>query len=206
MNFSNDSFIRTTEEKHIKSCQKIWKKLLINGNIYLDKYSGWYAVRDEAFFSRSEIVDGKAPSGAPVEWVEEPSYFFNLSKWEQKLLDFYETNKDFISPKSRRNEVISFVKSGLKDLSISRTSFSWGVKVPNDENHIMYVWLDALTNYLSACEYSNEDTDDFFKDFGLQIFIWLGKILLDFMQFIGCISHGSRLAFTKKSICTWLVD
>ena len=137
MNFSNDSFIRTTEEKHIKSCQKIWEKLLSNGNIYLDKYSGWYAVRDEAFFSESEIVDGKAPSGASVEWVEEPSYFFNLSKWEQKLLDFYESNKDFISPKSRRNEVISFVKSGLKDLSISRTSFSWGGNVPNDKTHIM---------------------------------------------------------------------
>ena len=180
MNFSNDSFIRTTEEKHIKSCQKIWEKLLSNGNIYLDKYSGWYAVRDEAFFLESEIVDGKAPSGAPVEWVEEPSYFFNLSKWEKKLLEFYESNKDFISPKSRRNEVISFVKSGLKDLSISRTSFSWGVKVPNDKNHIMYVWLDALTNYLSACEYSNEKNDEVFKKFWPADIHMVGKDIIRF--------------------------
>ena len=180
MNFSNDSFIRTTEEKHIKSCKKIWKKLQNNGNIYLDKYSGWYSIRDEAFFSETEIVDGKAPSGAPVEWVEEPSYFFNLSKWEQKLLQFYENNKDFISPKSRRNEVISFVKSGLKDLSISRTSFSWGIKVPNDKNHIMYVWLDALTNYLSACEYSNEGNDEVFKKFWPADIHMVGKDIIRF--------------------------
>ena len=159
MHFSNNDFIRTTEKRHFESCQKIWNKLVENGNIYLGKYSGWYAVRDEAFFLESEIVDGKAPSGAPVEWVEEPSYFFNLSKWQDKLLKYYEDNKDFICPNSRRNEVINFVKSGLKDLSVSRTSFSWGIKVPNDDNHIMYVWLDALTNYISACDYSNNDND-----------------------------------------------
>ncbi len=159
MNFSNDDFIRTTEKRHLDSCEKIWKKLLENGSIYLDKYSGWYSVRDEAFYSETEIVDGTAPSGAPVEWVEEPSYFFNLSKWEDKLLKFYEENKNFILPNSRRNEVISFVKGGLKDLSVSRTSFSWGVKVPNNDDHIMYVWLDALTNYLSACNYSSSEND-----------------------------------------------
>ena len=159
MNFSNDDFIRTTEKRHLDSCKKIWNTLLENGSIYLDKYSGWYSVRDEAFYSESEIIDGKAPSGSPVEWVEEPSYFFNLSKWEDKLLTFYEQNKSFISPNSRRNEVISFVKGGLKDLSVSRTSFTWGVKVPNDDDHIMYVWLDALTNYLSACNYSNTNNE-----------------------------------------------
>ncbi|MFL2818045.1 MAG: methionine--tRNA ligase [Candidatus Puniceispirillales bacterium] len=159
MNFSNDDFIRTTEKRHLDSCKKIWKKLLENGSIYLDKYSGWYSVRDEAFYSETEVVDGAAPSGAPVEWVEEPSYFFNLSKWEDELLKFYEENNNFILPNSRRNEVISFVKGGLKDLSVSRTSFSWGVKVPNNDDHIMYVWLDALTNYLSACNYSNSEND-----------------------------------------------
>jgi len=162
MNFSNDDFIRTTEKRHIKSCHKIWNTLIDNGHIYLGKYAGWYAVRDEAFFLESELIDGKAPSGAPVEWVEEPSYFFNLSKWQDKLLSFYDENKDFISPVSRRNEILSFVKGGLKDLSVSRTSFSWGVNVPNDDNHIMYVWLDALTNYLSACNYSEDDNKDFF--------------------------------------------
>ncbi len=180
MNFSNDLFIRTTEEKHIKSCQKIWNKLLKNGNIYLDKYSGWYAVRDEAFYSQSELVDGKAPTGATVEWVEEPSYFFNLSKWQQKLLDFYENNKDFICPKTKRNEVINFVKSGLKDLSISRTSFSWGVKVPNDENHIMYVWLDALTNYISACDYADHENNDFFQKFWPADLHIVGKDIIRF--------------------------
>ena len=159
MNFSNDDFIRTTENRHFNSCQRIWNKLVENGNIYLGKYSGWYAVRDEAFFLESEIVDGKAPSGAPVEWVEEPSYFFNLSKWQNKLLEYYDENKEFICPNSRRNEVISFVKGGLKDLSVSRTSFSWGIKVPNDDQHIMYVWLDALTNYLSACDYANNENN-----------------------------------------------
>ncbi len=157
MNFSNDDFIRTTEKRHLDSCQKIWGKLIENGSLYLDKYSGWYSVRDEAFYSETEIVDGKAPSGAPVEWVEEPSYFFNLSKWQDKLLKFYEENNNFILPNSRRNEVVTFVKGGLKDLSVSRTSFSWGIKVPNNKNHIMYVWLDALTNYLSACNYSSSE-------------------------------------------------
>ena len=179
MNFSNDDFIRTTEKRHLNSCEKIWKKLLENGSIYLDKYSGWYSVRDEAFYSETEIVDGTAPSGAPVEWVEEPSYFFNLSKWEDKLLKFYEENNNFILPNSRRNEVISFVKGGLKDLSVSRTSFSWGVKVPNDDDHIMYVWLDALTNYLSACNYSSSNNDALSKFWPADIHM-VGKDIVRF--------------------------
>ena len=180
MKFSNDDFIRTTEERHIKSCHKIWNKLVENGHIYLGKYSGWYAVRDEAFFLESEIVDGKAPSGAPVEWVEEPSYFFDLSKWQDQLLTLYEENIDFISPPSRKNEVVSFVKGGLKDLSISRTSFSWGVKVPKNNDHIMYVWLDALTNYISACNYSDEDSKKSFSNIWPADLHMVGKDIVRF--------------------------
>ncbi len=166
MNFSNDDFIRTTEARHARACQALWKKLKENGHIYLGAYKGWYAVRDEAFYAESELTagpDGKkrAPSGAEVEWVEEPSYFFRLSAWQKPLLEFYAANPGFILPLSRRNEVTSFVKSGLQDLSVSRTSFRWGVPVPDaDESgpshimpHIMYVWLDALTNYITAVGY-----------------------------------------------------
>jgi methionyl-tRNA synthetase len=168
MNISNDDFIRTTQNRHKESAQAVWKKMQANGHIYLGAYSGWYSVRDEAYYQESELVAGLAPTGAAVEWVEEPSYFFNLSKWQDKLLDFYDKNPDFISPESRRNEIISFVKGGLKDLSISRTTFSWGIPIPcsqdGDENHIMYVWLDALTNYLSALGYPNENSQDY-QDF-----------------------------------------
>lgn len=150
MNFSNDDFIRTSEERHKAYVQKIWDQLLDKGFIYEAKYCGWYAIRDEAFYDKSELVDNKAPTGAEVEWVEEPSYFFKLSAFEEKLLTFYEDHHDFIAPESRRNEVISFVKSGLRDLSVSRTSFSWGIKVPNNPEHVMYVWMDALFNYVSA--------------------------------------------------------
>ena len=156
MNFSNDDFIRTTEARHRAACQKLWSILLERGHITLGSYAGWYAVRDEAFYTESEIVDGKAPSGAPVEWVEEPSYFFNLSQWQQPLLDFYEANPDFVGPESRFNEVKSFVKGGLRDLSVSRASFSWGVPVPGDDAHVMYVWLDALTNYVTATGWPTE--------------------------------------------------
>ncbi|MCK6450052.1 MAG: methionine--tRNA ligase [Alphaproteobacteria bacterium] len=161
MNFSNDDFIRTTEERHKRSCRAIWQKLVKSGDIYLGTYSGWYAVRDEAFYGEEELTagpDGKktAPSGAPVEWVEEPSYFFRLSAWGERLLKFYEDNPLFVLPQSRRNEVTSFVRQGLRDLSVSRTSFRWGVKVPGDEAHIMYVWLDALTNYITAVGYPDE--------------------------------------------------
>ena len=157
MNISNDDFIRTTEPRHVASAQALWKKMQENGAITLGSYSGWYAVRDEAYYQESELIDGpngkKAPTGADVEWVEEPSYFFKLSEYGDKLLEFYAANPDFIGPDSRRNEILSFVKGGLKDLSISRTTFSWGIPVPGDEKHIMYVWLDALANYISALGY-----------------------------------------------------
>ncbi|MAO54084.1 MAG: methionine--tRNA ligase [Rhodospirillaceae bacterium] len=161
MKFSNDDFIRTTEPRHIQACQAMWQRMLNAGDIYLDNYGGWYAVRDEAFYGEDELTkqpDGTriAPSGAEVEWVEEPSYFFKLSAWEDKLLAFYDANPDFIAPQSRRNEVTSFVKGGLQDLSISRTTFNWGVPVPGDEDHIFYVWLDALTNYISALGFPDE--------------------------------------------------
>jgi methionyl-tRNA synthetase len=160
MNFSNDDFIRTTEPRHIKAAQSLWQQLVNNGAIYLGSYDGWYSVRDEAFYNESELTeDGLAPTGAPVEWVSEPSYFFALSKWQDRLLEFYDINPDFIRPESRRNEIISFVKSGLTDLSISRTSFKWGIPVPGDEKHIMYVWLDALVNYISALGYPNTTGD-----------------------------------------------
>ena len=166
MNFSNDAFIRTTEPRHARASQAIWQALMDNGHIYLGSYSGWYAVRDEAFYDESELTEGedgikRAPSGAEAEWVEEPSYFFDLSKWQDRLLAFYEANPDFIAPPSRRNEVVSFVKGGLKDLSVSRTSFKWGVPVPGDADHIMYVWLDALTNYATAVDYPDKDSQAF---------------------------------------------
>ena len=157
LNFTNDDFIRTTEPRHYAACQQLWQKLIDNGAIYLGSYAGWYAVRDEAFYAESEIVDGKAPSGAPVEWVEEPSYFFRLSAFEEKLLAHYDANPDFVAPKSRFNEVRSFVSGGLNDLSVSRASFSWGVPVPGDDAHVMYVWLDALTNYMTAAGYGQPD-------------------------------------------------
>ncbi|AAU04138.1 methionine--tRNA ligase [Rickettsia typhi] len=160
MNISNDDFIRTTENRHKKAVAVFWQKLLDNGAIYEGFYEGWYSVRDEAFYDESEITEDKlAPTGAPVEWVKEPSYFFNLAKWQDKLLEFYELNPDFVRPISRRNEVISFVKSGLKDLSISRTTFNWGIKVPNNEKHVIYVWLDALVNYISALGYPDQQSN-----------------------------------------------
>ena len=160
LGFTNDDFIRTTEDRHYAACQKLWQTLIDNGDIYLGSYAGWYAVRDEAFYAESEIKDGKAPSGAPVEWVEEPSYFFRLSAYEDKLLAHYENNPDFVAPKSRLNEVRSFVAGGLMDLSVSRASFSWGVPVPGDDAHVMYVWLDALTNYMTAAGYGQEGGED----------------------------------------------
>ncbi len=165
MEFSHDDFIRTTEQRHLTACQALWRSLAANGCLYLGTYSGWYAVRDEAFYNESEISFNKegeriAPSGAKVEWIEEPSYFFNLSEWKDPLLKYYEKHPDFISPKSRRNEVLNFVKKGLNDLSVSRTTFKWGIPVPNDEAHIMYVWLDALTNYITATGYPDFGNED----------------------------------------------
>ncbi|MCK8783732.1 methionine--tRNA ligase [Roseomonas sp. NAR14] len=163
MNYSNDDFIRTTEPRHKAACAALWERLRERGEIYLGDYEGWYAVRDEAFYGPDELVerDGQrfAPTGAPVEWVREPSYFFRLSAWGERLLAFYEANPDFIAPATRRNEVLSFVRSGLQDLSVSRTSFRWGVPVPGDPDHVMYVWLDALTNYITAVGYPDENAE-----------------------------------------------
>ena len=184
LNLTNTDFIRTTEERHKKTVQHLWSELEKNGDIYLSKYSGWYSISDEAFYNEDEIVDKNGinvsiSSGSPVEWIEEESFFFKLSKWQQKLLDFYENNPDFISPKSRKNEVISFVKSGLKDLSISRKAFSWGIKVPNNPNHVIYVWLDALTNYISALNYPNTD-DKIYKKYWPASLHLIGKDILRF--------------------------
>ena len=184
LNLTNNDFIRTTESRHKKSVQYLWEELKKNDDIYLSKYSGWYSVSDEAFYNEDEIedLDNKkvAISSKPsVEWVDEESYFFRLSKWEKPLLEFYEKNPDFISPESRKNEVISFVKSGLKDLSVSRKSFSWGIKVPNDNEHVIYVWLDALTNYISALNYPNKD-DELYKKFWPASVHLIGKDILRF--------------------------
>ena len=184
LNLSNTDFIRTTEDRHKKTVQYLWSQLEKNDDIYLSKYSGWYSVSDEAFYTEEEISEKEdnkiaTSSGSLVEWIEEESYFFRLSKWQDSLLEYYENNPDFISPKSRKNEVISFVKSGLKDLSISRKAFSWGIKVPNNPEHVIYVWLDALTNYISALNYPNTD-DDLFKNFWPASVHLIGKDILRF--------------------------
>lgn len=155
---SNDEFIRTTEERHHRSCQAIWQRMVANGDIYLDRYAGWYSVRQEAYFDEKETTVGddgvrREPLGSPVEWNEEETYFFRLSKYQDRLLALYESSPDFVGPAERRNEVVSFVKSGLRDLSISRTTFDWGVPVPGDDRHVMYVWVDALANYITAAGY-----------------------------------------------------
>ena len=166
LNLSNTDFIRTTEKRHYDTVRHLWNLLKKNDEIYLSKYSGWYSVSDEAFYTEDEIeeIDGvkkNIASGSLVEWVEEESYFFRLSKWQEPLLKFYTENPEFIKPESRRNEVIKFVGSGLKDLSISRTSFNWGIPVPDDKKHIMYVWMDALTNYISATNYFSTKNNNF---------------------------------------------
>lgn len=179
MNISNSDFIRTTEPRHKRAASALWEKMKEAGHIYLGSYAGWYSVRDEAYYQEAEVVNGKAPTGAEVEWVEEPSFFFNLSHWQEKLLAWYEENPTAIMPPSRRNEVISFVKGGLKDLSISRTTFSWGIPVPGEPKHIMYVWLDALTNYLSALGYPDIKTKDFVDFWPADLHV-IGKDILRF--------------------------
>ena len=179
MGFTNDDFIRTTEERHVASVQRLWRELAARDQIYLGVYSGWYSVRDEAFYAESEVADGKAPTGAPVEWVEEPSYFFRLSAWADRLLEHYRDNPDFIAPETRRNEAVSFVKGGLTDLSISRTSFRWGVPVPDDPDHVMYVWIDALTNYITAVGYP-DTADPAYRRFWPADVHMVGKDILRF--------------------------
>ncbi|MDN5248182.1 MAG: methionine--tRNA ligase [Wolbachia endosymbiont of Tyrophagus putrescentiae] len=161
MNVRHDDFVRTTEARHKKAVIALWNRLKEKGQIYLDSYSGWYSVRDEAFYQKSELINGKAPTGADVEWVTEKSYFFRLSDWQDKLLELYENQPNFIFPESRKNEVVSFVKSGLTDLSISRTSFNWGIKVPGDDEHVIYVWIDALTNYITLVDFPDTESDEY---------------------------------------------
>ena len=162
-----NDFIRTTEERHIHSAKYLWRQLEKNNQIYLSNYEGWYSVRDEAFYSENELEkkDGKffTNSGEEVEWLKEESYFFKLSEWQDKLIKYYEENPDSIKPKSRFNEVLSFIKGGLKDLSISRTTFNWGIPVPDNDKHVMYVWIDALCNYLTSIDFSNNNSSKFKK-------------------------------------------
>ena len=184
LNLTNTDFIRTTEKRHVKSVQNLWNILKKKGDIYLSKYSGWYSVSDEAFYNEDEVETKEnqkisTVSGSIVEWVEEESYFFKLSKWQNKLLEYYENNPDFILPKSRKNEVINFVKNGLKDLSVSRKSFSWGIKVPEDTDHVIYVWLDALTNYLSSLNYPDQEDPLYKKYWPVDIHL-IGKDILRF--------------------------
>ena len=184
LNLSNNDFIRTTEKRHYKSVEDLWEKLVQSGDIYLDKYKGWYSVSDEAYYDDDEIEekDGlkiSKLSGSKVEWVEEESYFFKLSAWSKKLLDVYKSNPSFILPIARKNEVVKFVERGLKDLSVSRTSFSWGIPVPKNNKHIIYVWLDALTNYLSALNYPEVSSDLYKKYWPADLHI-IGKDILRF--------------------------
>ena len=184
LNLSNDDFIRTTEKRHHASVNEIWKRLLNSGDIYLSKYSGWYSISDEAYYDEDEIekknnIKVSKSSGSTVEWVEEESYFFKLSKWQKKLLDHYKENPEFIKPLSRYNEVTQFVKKGLNDLSVSRTSFTWGIKVPDDQKHVIYVWLDALTNYISALNFPDIN-HKLYKNFWPASVHIIGKDILRF--------------------------
>ncbi len=179
MQITPSRFIRTTEPDHAKAAQTLWKAIKDNGHIYLGSYDGWYALRDEAFYAEDELVDGKAPTGAEVEWVSEPSYFFKLSEFQDKLLEHIKNNLDFIQPTSKRNEVVRFIEGGLKDLSISRTTFKWGIPVAEDPKHVMYVWLDALTNYLTALGYPNIEGENFQK-FWPHCIHFIGKDILRF--------------------------
>lgn len=168
LNAPADDVVRTTEARHKASVQAIWEAMEKSGDIYLAKYAGWYSVRDEAYYDESELTDApdgakRAPTGAPVEWMEEESYFFRLSAYGDRLLAYYDAHPAFITPEHYRNEIVAFVKRGLSDLSISRTTFAWGVPVPNDPKHVMYVWVDALTNYITATGYP--DLDDLKRRF-----------------------------------------
>jgi len=179
MKTTEDDFIRTTEKRHEVAVQALWRELVRREQIYLGTYAGWYSVRDESFYAESELVDGKAPTGAPVEWVEEPSYFFRLSAWQEPLLHLYAKRPDFVLPASRRNEVARFVEGGLQDLSVSRTSFRWGVPVPDDPDHVVYVWVDALINYISALGYPDPKSRDFRTFWPADVHV-VGKDILRF--------------------------
>jgi methionyl-tRNA synthetase len=185
MGCSNDDFIRTTEERHYRSSQAIWERMERNGDIYLDKYAGWYSVRDEAYYAEDETQVNEQglrislKTGTPVEWVEEESYFFRLSAYQQKLLDLYERHPDFVLPKERLNEVASFVRSGLQDLSVSRTTFDWGIPVPGNPKHVMYVWVDALTNYITAAGFPDTASEKFRRYWPANLHV-IGKDIVRF--------------------------
>ncbi len=184
LNLSHDRYIRTTSPDHHAASQAIWKKMEEKGDIYLDTYAGWYSVRDEAFYAEDETTIGEGgvrlgPQGTPVEWVEEKSYFFKLSAYQDRLLKLYADEPDFIGPDARRNEVVSFVKGGLQDLSISRTTFDWGIKVPGSPEHIMYVWVDALTNYITGVGYPDTASESFRKYWPADVHI-IGKDIIRF--------------------------
>jgi methionyl-tRNA synthetase len=181
---SNDEFIRTTEERHHRASIGIWQRMEAAGDIYLDKYSGWYSVRDEAYYDADETrlnEDGErvGAQGTPVEWVEEESYFFRLSAYQERLLDLYARHPDYVLPKERLNEVVSFVRGGLQDLSISRTTFDWGIKVPGNPKHVMYVWVDALTNYITAVGYPDVDSQKFRRYWPADLHV-IGKDIVRF--------------------------
>lgn len=161
LNIAYDAFVRTTEPRHYEASQKIWQAMAANDDLYLDRYEGWYSVRDEAFYDESELIGGEegeklSPQGTPVEWTVEETWFFRLSKYQDRLLQLYRDNPSFIRPESRRNEVVRFVEGGLKDLSVSRTSFDWGVPVPGSPGHVMYVWVDALTTYMTGVGFADD--------------------------------------------------
>ncbi|MEQ9144746.1 MAG: methionine--tRNA ligase [Parvibaculaceae bacterium] len=190
LNISNDDFIRTIEPRHVASVQHIWEKIAKKGDIYLGKYSGWYSVRDEAYYGEDELTDGDdgnkyAPTGTPVEWIEEETYFFKLSAYAERLLTHYEAHPDFIQPQTRRNEVVAFVKRGLHDLSISRSveKLDWGIPVPGDDSHVMYVWVDALTNYITGLGYPDTDSELFRKYWPADVHI-IGKDIVRFHAII----------------------
>lgn len=182
LNISHDRFIRTVEPAHHRSCQALWEKMEANGDLYLDRYEGWYSVRDEAYYDESELVEGDggeklSPQGTPVEWTVEESWFFRLSAYQQKLLDLLNT-PGFLEPESRKNEMIAFVSGGLRDLSVSRTSFDWGIPVPGSDGHVMYVWVDALTNYITGLGYP-DDTEEFRKFWPADLHL-IGKDIVRF--------------------------
>ncbi|WP_374417966.1 methionine--tRNA ligase [Novosphingobium arvoryzae] len=183
LNVSYDVFIRTSEPRHHAATQELWRRMEANGDLYLDRYEGWYSVRDEAYYDASELVDGEggeklSPQGTPVEWTVEESWFFRLSKYAQPLLDLLNANSDFLQPDSRRNEILRFIEGGLRDLSVSRTSFDWGIKVPGSDGHVMYVWVDALTNYITGLGFPDE-TGDYAKYWPANLHL-IGKDIVRF--------------------------
>ena len=215
LEISNDDFIRTTEDRHKQVVEKVFERLLKQGDIYLGEYEGWYSVPDETYYTESQLVDpiyengkivgGKSPdSGHEVELVKEESYFFNINKYTDRLLEFYDANPDFIQPPSRKNEMINnFIKPGLEDLAVSRTSFDWGVRVPSNPKHVVYVWIDALVNYISALGYLSDDDELFQKYWPTDVHL-MAKEIVRFHSIIWPILLMALDLPLPKSVCTWL--